>query len=171
MNLALRAFSADDQEFIFKVYASTRLAEIAPFGWDAEQQEAFLRMQFNAQQRWYDMAYTKADHNIILSDGKPAGRIMVLRDPGGNTLIDIALLSEYRGHGIGGKLLADLIAESDGAGVPVKLQVVKTKPAIHLYERLGFVRVGESDIYYQMERNPTTEPSPLIDSDKGTDRH
>ena len=151
MEPELRPFAPEDQEFLFKVYASTRLHELAPLGWSGPQQEAFLRMQFNAQQRWYEMSYASADHNIILLEGQPVGRIMVMRGPHKNHLVDIALLSEYRNRGLGARLIGELVAESKKAGIPVGLQVLKNNPAIHLYERLGFVRTGEDDLYYQME--------------------
>ena len=152
MTTKLRPYSPDDQDFIFKLYASTRLHEIAPFGWAPAQQEAFLRMQFNAQKGWYDQAYPNADHQIILLDGQPIGRIMVTTEPGGAHLVDIALLPEHRGHGIGAQLLGELIRKTTEGGGIVRLQVLRTNPAIHLYERLGFVKTGEDVIYYQMER-------------------
>lgn len=150
MKIELRPYSPDDQEFIFQLYSGTRLHEIAPFGWAPAQQEAFLRMQFNAQKNWYDQAYPNADHQIILLDGRPVGRIMVLPEPGGAHLIDIALLPEHRGRGIGAQLLGELIRKTTEAGGRVRLQVLRTNPAIHLYERLGFVKTGEDAMYFQM---------------------
>ena len=155
MNLALRLASPSDQDFLFQLYASIRQEEIAPFGWPAQQQEMFLRMQFNAQQRWYEQAYSRASHHIILLDEKPAGRIMVLRQDGRNHLVDIALLPEFRNQGIGTQLLKDLIAKSDQEAIPVGLQVLRTNvKAIRLYERLGFTKSGEDQMYLQMERKP-----------------
>src|SRR5207302_9198942 len=57
-----------NQGFLFQLYASTRIHEIAPFGWSPPQQEAFLRVQFNAQQGWYQQAYPQADHQIIFAE-------------------------------------------------------------------------------------------------------
>ena len=152
MDLTLHACQPEDQDFLFRLYAGTRAHELAGLGWDQAQQEVFLRMQFNAQQRWYEMAYTAADHQIICADGEAIGRIMVLRKPEQNLLVDISLLPERRNQGIGARLLKELIAESDQAGRPVNLQVLKTNPALHLYQRLGFVQTGEDEMYFQMER-------------------
>ncbi len=63
-----------------------------------------------------------------------------------------SLLPERRNQGLGARLLEELIAESDQAGRPVNLQVLKTNPALHLYQRLGFVQTGEDQMYFQMER-------------------
>jgi ribosomal protein S18 acetylase RimI-like enzyme len=154
MHIALRPFSPQDGEFLFHLYASTRQHEIAAFGWPPAQQEAFLRMQFNAQKHWYDMAYSGADHQVIMIDDKPAGRILVFRDKDSTRLVDIALLTEYRNQGIGTQLLLDLINACENERLPLRLQVTRNNPARHLYERLGFVITGEDAMYYEMERKP-----------------
>ena len=154
MKISLRPYRADDQEFLFKLYASTRLHEIAGFGWPPAQQEMFLRMQFDAQRRSYEMAYGHAEHQIVEQDGQPIGRMMVSRNEGSRLLVDIALLAEHRSHGIGGELLRELIRECARDRVPLRLQVLKTNPAVRLYERLGFKHTGEDQMYMQMELRP-----------------
>ena len=73
--------------------------------------------------------------------------------PGG--LIDIAILPQYRGAGIGTLLLKDLVDESRSKKVPIELKVSKSNTAAaRLYERMGFIRLGEDAMYYEMMRNP-----------------
>jgi len=150
----LRPFRADDQEFLFRLYASTRRHEIAAFGWPEAQQHAFLHMQFNAQQRWYEMSYGQADHQIIEQEGAAIGRLLVLRQPGSILLVDIALLPEFRGQGIGGELIGKLIQECDQRKLPLRLQVQRVNPAQRLYARLGFNTTAEDQMYLQMEKQP-----------------
>jgi len=152
MTFSLRPFSPEHQEFLLQLYADTRRDEIASFGWPAAQQEAFLLMQFKAQQSWYETAYSGADHQLIFVDGEPVGRILVFRESGANRLVDIALLSAFRSQGIGTQLLRDLIGQSAREGLAVRLQVLKTNRAKHVYERLGFVEIGEDGMYVQMEK-------------------
>jgi len=154
MEVFLRPAQADDREFLFKLYASTRLEELAAFGWNPSQQEAFLRMQFNAQQQWYATAYSKADEQIVMLGERSIGRMMVNRERGAAMLVDIALLPEHRGHGIGGGLLRDLIAQCSQEGLALRLQVLRNNPAARLYERLGFRQTGADDMYRQMEKLP-----------------
>ncbi|MET4048745.1 ribosomal-protein-alanine N-acetyltransferase [Rhodococcus sp. 1163] len=53
-------------------------------------------------------------------------------------------------RGIGGALLADLLAVADSHGGPVFLEVrTDNEPAIELYTRTGFVVVGTRRKYYQ----------------------
>jgi ribosomal protein S18 acetylase RimI-like enzyme len=154
MTIALRSYQEPDRDFLFRLYSSTRAEEIAPFGWPPAQQEAFLRMQFTAQHRWYSMNYEQAEHQIIEQEGVPIGRIMAWRQPPAAVLIDIALLPEHRGKGIGGELIRQLIQQCDQQRLPLRLQVLKGNPALRLYERLGFVRTQEDQIYIHMERLP-----------------
>ncbi len=154
MKPELRPAGAGDREFIFLLYASTRADEIAPLGWPASQQEAFLRMQFNAQQRWYETAYPEAEHQVIHVGSQPIGRMIVLRAGGAWQLIDISLLPQYRNQGIGGELIRTLIRECTQAGAVLKLQVLNTNPARRLYGRLGFASTGQDQIYTQMQLSP-----------------
>lgn len=150
--VTLRPVETDDEPFLFNVYASTRAAEMAAWGWDQAQQEAFLRMQFLNQQLSYRAQFPDADHRIIILDGQPVGRLLVDRTDEGILLADIALLAEERNAGIGTGLIRDLQAEAARAGVPVNLHVLKTNPAAaRLYERLGFQTTGDDGVYLQMK--------------------
>lgn len=154
MPVQLRPYRADDQEFLFKLYASTRQQEIAAFGWPEAQQQAFLRMQFTTQQRWYASAYPEAEHQIIEREGVAVGRLLVLRQAGSVLLVDIALLPDSRGLGIGTELIGRLVRECRAEKLPLRLQVLKANPAMKLYERLGFAKTGEDQVYVQMEKSP-----------------
>ncbi|MBC7910544.1 MAG: GNAT family N-acetyltransferase [Pyrinomonadaceae bacterium] len=152
MHVTLRPVEAGDQQFLFEVYAGTRRAELDAWGWDAAQQDAFLKMQFMAQHRAYEAQYPEADHSIILLDDQPIGRLFVARSSEWIQLTDIALLPAHRNHGIGAQLIRDLLDEAAKAGLPVRLQVLKNNPAAQLYERLGFRNTGESGMHFEMER-------------------
>jgi len=152
--VTLRPAQPDDEPFLFDVYASTRAEEFAMIPWSKEALDSFLKMQFTIQQRSYAAQYPDADNSIILADGKAVGIMRVSRGELEICLVDIALLPEYKGAGIGTHLLERLIAEAERAGKSVVLQVVKTNRAAHLYERMGFSIVGEDGVYYQMERRP-----------------
>ena len=155
MAISPRPVHPGDQEFLFQLYATTREAEFASLGWDRAQLEAFLRMQFSAQQRWYETAYASAEQRIVMLGEAPIGRIIVHRGPDAVTLVDISLLPEHRGRGIGSGLIRDLIAQCNQANMPLRLQVLKTNPAAQLYARLGFVKTGDDGLYLQMARAPS----------------
>lgn len=149
-----------DQEFLFQVYAGTRKAEVSAWGWNEAQQEAFLRMQFHARNQSYEWQYPDADHRIILHNGRPAGRLLVNRTEQEIRLVDIGLLPEHRGAGLGSALIQELQAEAAEAARPLRLRVDKSNPALRLYERLGFVITGENEMAYAMEWLPARFPQP-----------
>jgi ribosomal protein S18 acetylase RimI-like enzyme len=93
---------------------------------------------------------------VIVSGGQSAGRLYVARWEDEIRIVDIALLPEFRGRGIGGSLLADLIAEADAAGKPLSIHVEQNNPARSLYDRLGFEEAGEHGVYVLMRRAPVS---------------
>jgi ribosomal protein S18 acetylase RimI-like enzyme len=150
----LRPVEAGDQELLFRVYASTRTEELAAVPWDAAQKQAFLRAQFDAQDRWYREHYHAATYDVIVIDGQPAGRLYVYRGDAEVRIVDIALLPEQRGSGVGGALLRELLAEADAAGKRVTIHVERLNPALRLYERLGFTVAEDKGVYLLLERQP-----------------
>jgi ribosomal protein S18 acetylase RimI-like enzyme len=149
--VACRAVAAGDDELLYRIYASTRSEELAPVPWTEAQKEAFLRMQFRAQSLDYAANYPGAAFLVILVDGVAAGRLYVDRRGDELRIVDIALLPEHRGSGIGGALLRELLEEAAATGKPVRIHVEHMNPALRLYERLGFRRIGEFGIYLLME--------------------
>lgn len=147
----LRRVAPGDEELLYRIYASTRSEELAPVPWTAAQKEAFLRMQFRAQSLDYGANYPAAEFLVILVAGEPAGRLYVDRRDDELRIVDIALLPEHRGAGIGGALLRELLAEAAAAGKPVRIHVESMNPALRLYERLGFRRTDDHGIYHLME--------------------
>jgi ribosomal protein S18 acetylase RimI-like enzyme len=69
-------------------------------------------------------------------------------------VIDIALLPEHRGRGLGTRLLRPLLVEASERGVKVEVYVEQFNRARGLYERLGFAIAEEAGVYLRMERPP-----------------
>jgi len=153
--VTLRPVGLQDEEFLFQVYASTRVDELAQVPWSDEQKRAFCRMQFAAQHQHYQEHYAGAAFDVIELEGAPIGRLYVARWADEIRIIDIALLPEFRGRGVGSTLIKQVLAEGEAAGKPVTIHVEQFNPAVHLYERLGFEKVGEVGVYWLM-RQPCT---------------
>ncbi|MCB9522947.1 MAG: GNAT family N-acetyltransferase [Myxococcales bacterium] len=129
------------------IYASTRAEELAQVPWPTAQKQAFLAMQFHAQHTHYQRAFADAAFDLLEVEGAPIGRLYVHRRTDEIRVVDIALLPAWRGRGVGGALLAELITEAHGRGVPVKVHVERNNPAQRLYARLGFVEEGGDAVY------------------------
>lgn len=151
-DFSLRPAQAEDEAFLFDLYASTREEDIA--GWDDAQKEMFLRLQFTAQQSHYRAVESFLEHRIILIDERPAGRLLVMRTDGEIRLSDIALLSEHRNKGIGTYLILELQREALAADKPLRLHVAHFNRAIRLYERMGFVILEDTGSHLFMEWKP-----------------
>ena len=145
--LTFRRIADTDLPFLARVYASTRVEELAPVPWTDQQKAAFLDMQFRAQHAHYQQNYPDADWLVTMRNGEDVGRLYVERWPSQHCIIDIALLPEHRGKGIGNALLRDLMADAAAAGKAVTIHVEKNNPAMRLYRRLGFQTEEDKGVY------------------------
>ena len=138
-SIALRTVTDEDEPFLRRVYASTREAEMAIVRWTDDQKAVFLDMQYRAQRISYRADYPESEHSVIERDGEPVGRIWVDRNDEEIRLIDIAILPDHRGQGIGSALLSRLLESARQARVPLRHAVLKTNTnALRFYQRLGF---------------------------------
>jgi ribosomal protein S18 acetylase RimI-like enzyme len=154
-SVELRPAQPEDRPFLFRLYATTRADELAVLPWTDEQKRSFLEQQFLAQDRAYRDNYPDATFSVIIRAGEPIGRLYVA--PLGDDelrVIDIALLPEERGKEIGSELMTGVIASAVHEGRMVSLHVERWNRAVRFYERLGFVRTGENEVYVRMERLP-----------------
>jgi ribosomal protein S18 acetylase RimI-like enzyme len=149
--VALRPVEPADEPFLRRVYASTRAEELELVPWDETHKESFLRMQFDAQDRWYREHYAGATYEVVLVDGERAGRLYVRRGEDEIRIMDIALLPQHRGDGVGTSLVRDLLAEAEVDGKRVTIHVERFNPALRLYERLGFSIAEDKGVYLLLE--------------------
>ncbi|UMR31044.1 GNAT family N-acetyltransferase [Massilia sp. MB5] len=156
MDWRLRPCQPQDEAFLRRVYAATRAGEIALTGWSAEQAEAFLRMQFDAQHQQYHARNPGAAFDIVELDGEAVGRLYVRREAGRIHVIDIAILPPWRGRGLGGALLRALQAEARQADASLSIYVEINNRAQVLYQRLGFQVISTAGLYRLMEWRATT---------------
>ncbi len=152
--LTFRPAGEDDEPFLRQVFDSTRDHLIQLVDWDAGRESAFLAMQYLAQSSHYRRAFAGSSYDVIELDGRPVGRIFVYRGPEDIRVVDVGLLPQHRGRGIGGAVLMAVMAEAAESARPVRLQTEPSNRALRLYERLGFVRVGTTGMHVDMEWMP-----------------
>lgn len=149
--LVFRPVTDRDLPFLAELYASTRADELAQVPWSEDEKAAFLQQQFEAQHRHYAEHFRQARFDLVLEGGAPIGRLYVDRRPDEVRVVDIALLPEHRGRGLGSAMLRDLLDEARAAGLPVRIHVEQFNPAMRLYLRLGFRLVHDQGVYHLME--------------------
>ena len=154
----LRAATDADEPLLFAVYAGSRADELAQVPGTDEQRHAFLTQQHRAQHASYRARHPEGQFLVVeLLDGRAIGRLYLARLAGNEVrVLDIALLPEWCGRGIGSALLGDILAQADREALLVSLHVEVWNPALRLYERLGFVEAGRNDVHLRLERAPAT---------------
>ena len=152
-DIELRPVEAGDASFLRHLYAGSR-PELALIKWREDQLEAFLEMQFSTRERQYREQFRGADNLIVLVGGQPSGRLYVPGTSAELRIVDIALLPEHRGGGIGSALIRSLQEEAAAAGLPLALHVEAGNRAANLYRRLGFVIDAGDGVYNAMRWLP-----------------
>lgn len=154
-SLELKVHNEADVPFLSRLYASIRQAEFAAANWPESQLNSFLSEQFSAQYRYYCQHYSADRFDIIYYQNQAIGRLFVdywLDARREIRIVDISLLPEFRGLGVGSWLIEQLFNEAKSLGLTVSIHVERTNPAKVLYERLGFkLKTVTDDVYLLME--------------------
>jgi RimJ/RimL family protein N-acetyltransferase len=151
LSISFRPVGPDDEAFLLKVYASTRSEELARVPWTEEQREAFLKMQLAAQHSHYRERYPGGEYLLIIAGDRPIGRLYVARLEKQIRIMDITLLPEERGQGLGTSILRDLMKEAAEARKPLRIYVESFNASLRLFERLGFSSIEENGIHLLMQ--------------------
>jgi RimJ/RimL family protein N-acetyltransferase len=153
--IVLRPETDTDIKFLKHLYASSREREMSLLAeWNDEQKRDFLDMQFDAQREHYRKHYPGARFDVIERDGELIGRLYVADLRREMVLMDITLVPEERGAGIGAGLCREIQAEARDKGKIMSLHVEDDNPARRLYDRLGFVEIAEVTFYKLMHWVP-----------------
>lgn len=150
----LRSETDADIPFLMQLYAATREAEMAQAPWTAEQKQAFLASQFQAQRHHYRTYIDGCAFDVLEFEGAPMGRLYLETRVTRLHIVDIALLPQWRGQGIGTAIVEALQAAGRASGKGVGIFVEKFNPALRLYRRLGFIDVADHEVYLEMEWLP-----------------
>jgi RimJ/RimL family protein N-acetyltransferase len=150
-DVTMRPVTDEDRPLLFILYASTRAEELALLPWDDAQRQAFLSMQFAAQQQHYNSYYPESEHMIILKGRLPVGRLWVDRRPDEIRILDITILPEHRGKGIGTPIIEALMREATEPIRPLTIYVENFNRSLGFFERLGFKKAGEHGINNLMQ--------------------
>lgn len=108
-------------------------------------------MQFIAQESAYRHRFPDAERWLVLHGGEPIGRLIVDTTTEEVRVVDVGLLTDWRGRGFGTALLRYVRQQAVRRSLPVRLQVESRNPARRLYDRLGFQIVSTDGVYEQRE--------------------
>ena len=163
--LALRVVGPDDQVFLDALYASSR-ADLLPIGTDAGFVDQLIRMQQRIQTMGFAQNYPDAQHWIVLKHDKAIGRLVVDASSTDVRLVDIVMLPEAQGGGVGTALMQAVQRFARERSLGMSLAVLTSNThARNLYARCGFV-VHRSDALFEhmLWRADASSPASAIQS-------
>ncbi len=112
------------------------------YGWDENKQLELTKQE---------MCDNLSDMKIIQVKGQDVGLFTFIKEENGDYLIGMfAILPEWQNHGLGTKILKDIILEHPNTRFHLK--TYQENPARFLYERMGFHKYDETDTHWLMER-------------------
>jgi ribosomal protein S18 acetylase RimI-like enzyme len=96
--------------------------------------------------------WERGEINVIEVDGVRAGMIQLFEHADAIEVGEIQIQPAHQGHGIGTRVLHDVIAKAHAQGKKVSLSTgLKNRRAFELYQRLGFRRVTQTDTHDHLE--------------------
>ena len=138
----LRNARPEDHDFLWQLKRQTMRSYV---------EKTWNRWNDAEQKDWFSRYFAPEAAQIIVVDGRSAGRLEVTRSPQEMTLGTIEVSPEFQSQGVGAAVITSLQTEAKSAAVPLRLQVLKANPrARQLYQRLGFTTTGENATHHLM---------------------
>ena len=151
MTYELRSALWEDNPFLEALYADVHGSEFASLSLPAPAFAQLIALKFKAERMAFAAQFPDADHNIIWVGKHRIGRVLLTEAETEIQLIDISLLSPFRGAGIGASILEQLQNYAAECALPLRLSIHPQDPAIRLFHRLGFANIGDQTNATRME--------------------
>ena len=147
MTVTLRPELPSDELFLRNLILDTIAAELGASAWPEPLRTQLLGMQYAGRRHVGNSAGF-----IVEADGVSAGWEALASTDSEVRLVEIMVLAELRGQGIGAVVIRQIQASARESGKPVRLNVnVTNAGAIRLYERLGFRQIESNQVQHTME--------------------
>jgi RimJ/RimL family protein N-acetyltransferase len=146
-----------DGDFLYRLFRSHALAAFGPLPVDDAMKESLVRMQFASRTATYRSQYPDALFAILERDGSPFGRVVVDEPPKGSSggtacIVDLELMAESRGGGIGSALMTSLVLWLGQRCEAVRCTVLAGNEAsLRMCRRAGFVPVADNPPHVELE--------------------
>lgn len=143
-DISLRPARDGDEPFLKRVHEAARHWEFAPLlqTGQVDLYHKIMAQQYDSQHRFYFANYDTAHYGIIQWTGQPIGRLYVDYRHDEVRVLEIAVLPEYRGRGIGRIVMTGLCLEAAMRKTPVRLHVHYLSRAQRFYQQLGFREIA-----------------------------
>jgi ribosomal protein S18 acetylase RimI-like enzyme len=142
MRPVLRPAHAEDFDCCARLYFAGMETIIKDLNLNMEAQIANLRQRCDATQV-----------GIITLDSADIGWVHSFVEDNALFLAQLFVDGQFQRRGIGSEVVKALVGEAAQIGLALTLGVVKTNPALRLYERLGFRITHDDDRKFYMRRD------------------
>jgi ribosomal protein S18 acetylase RimI-like enzyme len=148
----LRPESPADEALVRRLILETVAEELGASAWPEPMRGHLLGIQYTARRHSHCANHPAAASHVIQADGVAVGWALVNTMPHEVRIVEIMILPEWRGSGIGTAVLNEILFTAARARKPVRLNVnVMNQRAIRLYARLGFRKIAQDAVQYLME--------------------
>jgi len=138
MTYELRPALWEDNSFLEVLYADVHNAEFASLGLPEDALAQFVALRFKAERMSLIAKFPDADHNILWVGEHRIGHMLLNETPTEIQLVDLALLTPFRGGGVGTSILQQLQSYAAERGLPLRLSCRPENAATKLFDRFGF---------------------------------
>jgi ribosomal protein S18 acetylase RimI-like enzyme len=150
--ISLCPIEPKDNEFLLRVFKESRPDLNLINDISEEQRESIILEQFKMEKQQLEQIYPNAEFSIIKLNEEPIGRIYIYYGETTNRIVEIGLLEDYRGLGIGQRLMTTVIGNATKMKKNVRLQVAWfNQRAYKFYERIGFKVIENQEVFFEME--------------------
>jgi len=160
----LRASDPADDAFLYDVFATTWESEVAALP-NQNLARHVLRIQHIAQERRFASRYPGHQRLIVTTeDGRRAGRLYLLRTGSVMHVVDLTVLPELRGAGLGTHVLRQLMALAAAEDLPIAAQVSRSNTRVtDACARLGFELVDVDDLDNFLRWHPAPHDAEVLE--------
>ena len=152
MTVRPEADDGSDEPFLFNLFASQKLPDMALMPLDAAGKEQLLRMQYRSMSASYHGQFPQARFEIVQLNGLRAGRLITDVTAERVYYVDIAILPQCQGGGVATALMTAVLDEPRRLGVPGRVKVMASNCAsLRLCEKIGFTVAGQEPPYADLE--------------------
>jgi len=146
--VSLRPATDEDIPFLLELRRQTMTGHQLASGAEASERERHDRVLYR-----FECA------QVILRDQVPVGILKLSKDGPDWHLVQIQLTPALQSQGIGTSLIEGVIADARAAGANLRLNVLRSNPALRLYERLGFrvQKEGPHEFEMRLGARPSAE--------------
>lgn len=156
----LRPVVDADRPLIATIFADGRAADYARWGLSPEQLEALVQHQSAAQWLHYQSHYPASVHSLICVGDTAVGRVWLDQGEDALRLLDLTVLSAWRGRGIGGRILDGLKADARRSGRSIGIWLSDSEDKTW-WARRGFEPQEQRDFHQRWDWTPAGDQSPV----------